>query len=138
MIKLIVGNKGAGKTKALIKMVNEAVKSSKGNVICIEKGVKLNYDIDKAVRLIDTEQYAIDNFESYYGFIAGLLAGNYDITDVFGDATFKIGGRDLDAFTCMIGKIEKLAKTAETTVTFTVSCDFAELPENLKAFAVAI
>ena len=35
MIKLIVGNKGSGKTKRLIDMVNDAVKTSKGNVVCV-------------------------------------------------------------------------------------------------------
>jgi len=39
MIKLIVGNKGAGKTKTLINMANEAVKNSKGNVVVVEKRI---------------------------------------------------------------------------------------------------
>ena len=42
MIKLIVGNKGSGKTKRLIGMVNEAVTTSKGNVVCVEKGNTLS------------------------------------------------------------------------------------------------
>ena len=36
MISLIIGHKGSGKTKHLIQMVNEAVESSKGNVVCVE------------------------------------------------------------------------------------------------------
>ena len=39
MIKLIVGTKGSGKTKAMIDQINDAVKTSKGNVVVVEKGV---------------------------------------------------------------------------------------------------
>ena len=41
MIKLIIGKKGSGKTKALIEMVNSALAVTKGSVVCIEKGDKL-------------------------------------------------------------------------------------------------
>ena len=37
MIYLILGNKGSGKTKRLIDLVNAAVEKSNGNVVCIEK-----------------------------------------------------------------------------------------------------
>lgn len=37
MINFIVGPKGSGKTKKLIKLVNEAADISLGNVVCIEK-----------------------------------------------------------------------------------------------------
>ena len=33
MIKLIVGTKGSGKTKTLIDMINEATKTSAGNIV---------------------------------------------------------------------------------------------------------
>ena len=39
MIKLIVGTKGSGKTKAMIDQINDAVKTSKGNVVVVEKGI---------------------------------------------------------------------------------------------------
>ena len=45
MVKLIIGVKGTGKTKALISMVNEAAEKTNGTVVCIEKGDKLTYDV---------------------------------------------------------------------------------------------
>lgn len=59
MIKLIVGTKGSGKTKAMIDQINDAVKTSKGNVVVVEKGMKLTYDIAPAARLIDLDEYKI-------------------------------------------------------------------------------
>ena len=71
MIKLIVGTKGSGKTKAMIDQINDAVKTSKGNVVVVEKGMKLTYDIAPAARLIDLDEYKIAGGEMLYGFVAG-------------------------------------------------------------------
>ena len=75
MIKLIVGTKGSGKTKAMIDMINDSVKTSKGNVVVVEKGMKLTYEVPNAARLIDLDEYKIAGGEMLYGFVAGLLAG---------------------------------------------------------------
>ena len=132
MIKLIVGNKGTGKTKALITMTNDAVNKSTGNVVCLEKGLKLTYDILHKARLVDTEDYNVQGFDSLYGFIAGLMAGNYDITHIFIDATLKIGGRDYEAFATMVDKLSGLKSTEHIEeMVFTVSCDKEELPARL-------
>ena len=53
MIKLIIGNKGSGKTKKLIDQVNVCVESSDGNVVCIEKEPKLTYDVSSKARLLE-------------------------------------------------------------------------------------
>ncbi|MCI8622889.1 MAG: hypothetical protein HFG26_04425 [Provencibacterium sp.] len=136
MIQLIVGNKGSGKTKRLIEMVNHAVKNSNGNVVCVEKGMKLTYDIDHQARLIESDAYAISGFEAFYGFLSGILAGNYDITEMFIDGTFKIGGHDYDAFGALVKKLDKLTKEGGANITFTVSCDISELPEDIKSYVV--
>ena len=82
MIKLIVGAKGSGKTKTLIEMANKAAQESKGNVVCVEKGDKLARELPTNVRLVNSEEYQIQGFASLYGFLAGFLAGNYEITKV--------------------------------------------------------
>ena len=135
MIKLIICNKGSGKTKKLIYLVNTASKTTKGNVVCIEKGTQLTYDIVHSVRLIDIDTYQVSGFEAFYGFICGVLAGNYDISEMFIDATFKIGGRDYAAFAEMIRKLDSVVDK-ETVVTFTVSCDISDLPEDMKSYSI--
>lgn len=134
MIKLIVGNKGSGKTKAMIQMANDALKTSNGNVVCVEKGIQLTYDLNYQVRLVDVDQYGIANYEALSGFLCGLMAGNYDITDIFCDATFKICGKDFDKLSDMIDKLGKFTSSNGITITFTISCDAAELPEALKSY----
>lgn len=96
MIQLITGKKGTGKTKILVDMINAESKNTKGNIVCIEKGAKLTYDIDHSVRLTNTEDYTIEGFDTFYGFLAGMFAGNFDISEVFIDGIFRIAGRDYD------------------------------------------
>lgn len=137
MIQFIQGQKGTGKTKYLIDTINEAVKQSAGNVVVIEKGDVLRYDVDHEARLIDIEDYEIEDFSVFYGFFAGLFAGNYDISDVFVDATFKIGGRDYEAFEKMIQKLDELSDNNDVRLCFTVSCTKEELPESLHKYIIA-
>ena len=132
MIKLFIGGKGSGKTKTLIEMVNNAVEASKGNVICIEKGDKLIHDITYKARLIDTDEYSIFDSEALYGFIAGILASNSDITDVFVDSALKICGNDVAAFEKMLGKLESISK--DVNLVMTVSIPVEECPDSIKAY----
>ncbi len=113
MITLIVGKKGSGKTKKLIQLANDAVKTSNGNVVCIEKGAKLTYDIDHKARLIDIDQYVISGF----------------------DATLKIGGNDMEQFEKFAVKVNELARLSEVKVTISVSADESEIPDGLKDIA---
>lgn len=136
MIKLIVGNKGSGKTKTLIDMINAAVKTTAGNIVCVEKGLKMTYDIDHAVRLIDIEEYKVEGYDAFYGFLAGIFAGNYDISEIFVDGTLKIGGRNYDEFAAFIERLQVLLDVSKAEVTFTVSCDVSELPESIKKYIV--
>ena len=132
MINLIPGKKGTGKTKILVDAIKDAVATATGNVVCIERGMKLTYDIPHKVRLVDAEEYGINSFDAFYGFVAGMLAGNYDIQQVYVDGILKIGGRDYEALGDMIEKLAMLAK--DIKIVLTVSADVEELPAKVRAF----
>ncbi len=133
MIKLITGKKGTGKTKILIDQINDAVKSTNGNLVCIEKGDNIRRSISFRVRWCDAESFSIEGYDAFYGFVAGMLAGNFDIKDVFVDGILKIGGRDFEALGVLLEKLDKLTGD-ESNVVFTVSADNDELPESVKRF----
>ena len=130
MIKLIVGSKGSGKTKTLISMCNEAVKNTDGCVVCIEKAMSLQFSIVPQVRLIHADAYNISGYDEFYGFISGVLAGNYDIKDIFVDGILRIGNRDLDGLGVLLDRIQALVKD-EVTVVVTVSTDVENLPASV-------
>ena len=133
MIKVFIGGKGSGKTKTLIELVNNATAASNGSVVCIEKGDKLTHDITYKARLIDSDEYAIYEADTLYGFVAGVLASNSDITDVFIDSALKIVGNDVAAFETMIKKLENITK--EVNLVMTASIAVEECPDAIKAYA---
>ena len=126
MLKLIIGVKGTGKTKSLINLVNTASAESKGDVVCIEKGVKLRYDVKSTVRLIDTEEYFVADTDALYGFIAGILASNHDITDLFVDSALKICNNDAAAFDNFVELVAKLSDKLNINVVMTSSIPVEE------------
>ena len=131
MIKLLIGKKGSGKTKTLIEFVNNAVDTSKGSVVCIEKGGKLKYDVKYACRLIDTEEFAVADAQSLYGFIAGILASNHDVTDLFIDSALKICQNDSEGFDAFLEKLTALLEGKEINCVITSSIDPAEASETV-------
>lgn len=134
MLKLITGVPGTGKTKTLIGMVNEAVKTSKGNVVCIEKGIKLRFDIDYNARLINTDEYLINDAQSLFGFIAGVIASNHDVTEIFIDAALKICNCDIAAFEKAVLELDSLSEKTGVNIVVTSSIPKGEEPEAIKKY----
>ncbi len=134
MLKLIIGKKGSGKTKTLISMVDEALAMTKGDVVCIEKGDKLKFDIKYQCRLIDTNEYNINDGQSLYGFIAGILASNHDVTDLFIDSALKICGNDADSFEVFMKELELLLKNNSINCTITSSLAVEDATETVKKY----
>ena len=130
MVTIITGNKGSGKTKLLLERVNAAAAASDGSVICIEEKRKLMYEISSRVRLIASDDYGIEGYDAFYGFISGICAQDHDITDLFVDATLRIGGRDYEALAVFLRKITGLGKH----ITLTISAAKAELPREIFEF----
>ena len=134
MLKLIIGVKGTGKTKTLINMVNTAVENSQGSVVCIEKGVKLRYDVKYQARLINTEEYYVDDANALYGFLAGIFASNHDVTDLFVDSALKICKNDLAEFDTFVADLAKLLEKVDVNVVITSSIPVEEASETVKKY----
>ena len=134
MVKLIIGVKGTGKTKALISMVNEATEKSNGTVVCIEKGVGLRFDVKYSARLINTNEYLIFDAEALYGFVAGILASNHDVTDLFIDGALKIANNDVAAFEAFVKEVDELTSKMDVNVVMTSSIPTEEASDLVKKY----
>ena len=132
MIKLITGPKGSGKTKEMIDMINENLSKVKGNIVCIEKAMQATHNVNAAVRLIDVDEYKIADYETFYGFFAGVLAGNYDIEQVYVDGLLKIGKNDIEGLGNLLEKMDVIA--SDKLVVVTVSAAVEDLTENVKKY----
>ena len=134
MIHVIMGLKGSGKTKKLIDSIHAAVAEASGDVVCIEYGKKLTYDVNYRVRLVDSEEYGICSLDMLKGFLSGLHAGNFDITNVYIDNLYKTIGNDRANGEEFILWCAEFAKANNMNITITVSDDPAEASEAVKAF----
>lgn len=134
MLKLIIGVKGTGKTKALIDMVNKATEVSEGSVVCIERGLKLRYDIKYRTRLINTNDYLIFDAQSLFGLIAGILASNHDVTDLYVDSSLKICNDDINAYEKMILELDELAEKHSVNIIMTASIPSEEASDIIKKY----
>ena len=135
MVRLIMGVKGSGKTKHLIELINNAAKDEPGNVVCIEANRNMTYDIHYHIRLIDAQEYKLNSYDLFRGFISGLCAGNYDITHVFIDNLCKTVGRDADGATEeFLNWLDAFGEKNNVKFTATISADPSAATEGMQKF----
>ncbi len=134
MIHVIMGLKGSGKTKKMIDGINAAVAQAQGDVVCIEYGKKLTYDISYKVRLVDSKEYGICSGEMLKGFLSGLHAGNFDITHVFIDNLYKTIGSDKAAAEAFVAWCARFAADNSMEITITISEDPSQASEEMKKY----
>lgn len=135
MIKIHIGLKGSGKTKKLIEAVNAAVNVEHGNVVCITDGNRLMHDIDRKVRMINTEDFNVKNFDMFEGIICGLIAQDFDITHIFIDSIFKsVSGGNMESLDSFITDVEALEKKFNVSFTMMVSAEESSAGANVKKY----
>ena len=138
MIHVIMGLKGSGKTKKLIDAVHQTVESAAGDVVCIEYGKTLTYDLNYRVRLVDAKEYGITNADLLKGFLSGLHAGNFDITNVYVDNLYKTISKPMDAPSSYVDEFlawaERFAEINNMNLTFCVSDDPENASEAMKKY----
>ena len=134
MIHVIMGLKGSGKTKTLIDAINAAVADAHGDVVCIEYGKKLTYDVTYKVRLVDSKEYGISSPEMLKGFLSGLHAGNFDITNVFIDNLYKTIGNDKAAGEDFVVWCAKFAAENNMEITISLTEDPAAASDVMKQY----
>lgn len=137
MIKIIMGDKGSGKTKRLVDLVREAVAEENGDVVVIEKQRSLTYDIPFRARLVEAGAYDIGSYEFLKGFICGIHSGNYDITHFFIDNFFKlVNDKSLSAFSVFIDWLSAFSDKEKVDFVLSVSADQSSAPENIKKYLI--
>ena len=136
MVKVFMGLPGSGKTKHLIDLVNNAVENESGNVVCIELGQKLRFDLNHNAKLVDITEYDFQgSFETLTAFVSGMYAGNYDITRVFIDSLYKIAGiKDVDQAEAFLNDLEKFSEKHSVNFTVAMSEDQSAITEGMKRF----
>lgn len=138
MINVIIGAKGSGKTKYMVDHVNMAVKDEPGTLVFVSKDNRLMLDLKSAVRYINTEEFAVDDYNVLYGFLGGIISNNYDVSHIFIDSIWKVVSSEEAGFEDFLKKIEALGEKLNINFTITISADKAAAPEYLTKYLVEI
>ncbi|MBN2260540.1 MAG: twitching motility protein PilT [Clostridiales bacterium] len=132
MVQLIVGGKGAGKTKRIIEMANEQVESTTGHVVFIDDDMRHSFDIHHDIRLMNMEEFSIKNSDEFFGFICGIASTDYDIETIYIDGLVKIIDLSYDELSDYIEKMENMCENYDISFVITLAYEVEDLPENLK------
>ena len=136
MIRVIFGEKGAGKTKQIIDMANEMVKESTGSMVFVDDDSRYMFDLKHEIRFVDASEYGIDSPKMFYGFVCGLAAQDYDLEAVFIDGFLKIVKYPLDALEELFTHLDAFSKKFDVNITISVSGNPAKTPEFIKKYLV--
>ena len=136
MIQIIFGKKGSGKTKRILDMANASVKEAKGNVLFVDDDMSYTLSLKPQVRFVDASEYNVKGEYSFYGFLAGILACNYDISVIYVDAFLKLVQTDPNDLVDFFAKLERLVENAGCDMIISFSDDAANVPECIRKYQI--
>ena len=135
MIKVHIRLKGSGKTPKMIQAVNTAIDVEKGNVVCITDGNRLNHDINRKARLINTENFDVKNLDVFTGMLYGIVAQDFDVTHIFIDSIFKsVPSATIEQLESFIDVLESLEAEFNVSFTMMVSAEESAAGAKLKKY----
>ncbi len=137
MVQRIVGQKGKGKTKIILDMVNKEVVEASGNIVYLDKINDHMYELNNKVRLINVRDYGVSNADEFIGFIRGIVSQDHDLEHIYLDGFLKIACLEgTDRLAEILKKLDDISNTYGFKVIASVSVDESQLPDELKAKVV--
>jgi len=136
VIKVMMGEKGAGKTKVMLEMVNAAANVEMGKVVFINKGNRFMYDLDRLVRMVNTDDFHIKDLGVFLGFIQGIIAGDYDITHIFIDSLLKAVKADMVETEAFLDGLLQVSERYNVKFTITISGDASLATDGVKKYFI--
>ncbi len=133
MVQLIVGLKGAGKTKKMLDHVHECMKSVDGNIVYLDKSSQNMHELDNKVRLINVSEYPIQNTDQFVGFICGICSQDYDLEEMYLDGFLKIAKVEGQDLTPVLTQLNSISEQFKVKMVISISVDKEDLPEFAKA-----
>ena len=132
MIQIISGVKGKGKTKYLIQKVNDAVKSSTGNIVYLDKNNKHMYELSNKIRLVNVKDFPIDNYDSFLGFVCGLISQDHDLEAMYLDSFLSISAVTEDYVGYVLTQLDKISNSFNVDFVISISIDAENIPDDFK------
>lgn len=136
MIQIIFGKKGSGKTKRIIDLANDSVNNTKGDIVFVDDDNRYMFDLRHEIRFINAKEYGISTPKMFTGFIAGLIASNYDISQIFIDGFLRITNAELSLLKPFLDVLKTLCEKGHVNVILSISGDPDTVPEFFKEYII--
>lgn len=133
MVKLYAGEKGTGKSKAMVKRANERGETAKGNIIYIDDDNRAMYELSHKIRFINIKEFPIQTIRELQGFVCGLISNNYDIESIYIDGIMNSVQMDENGLTEFFFNVSELSNKQSIQFEVTLNTE-GELPPSLQKY----
>ena len=135
MIRVVTGAAGEGKSKSLIAMANDNLKTTKGHIVYIDRDGSQMYALKHQIRYINTSDFPLDNHSEFFGFLCGILSRDSDIGDLYVDGLLKLAHlNQIDNPENLVKKLKIISEKYGVNITLGIGCSANNLPDAFKEF----
>lgn len=134
MVKLILGAKGAGKTKWLINGANDDIKSGNGNITFLDVEDEHIFSLDTNVRLINLSDYSVNSIEKFYGFLLGMLSMDFDLEKIYIDSIYKLIDIKKEDLKCLVKNLDEISEKHDVDILINVDYVADEVDSDLRSY----
>lgn len=138
MVKFIIGPKGSGKTKWLIDRANEDIQNENENVVFVDVDDNHIFSLNYSVRLINAMEFNINNVESLYGFLCGIIGKDYDVEKIYVDSVYKVISLKVEDLEKLSKNLNLISEKFGTEFYINIEQSLAEMPEDLKLNCIEV
>jgi hypothetical protein len=138
MVQFIAGAKGEGKTKKLIDMANENIKTTDGRLVFIDDDKRHMYDLHYNIRFVETGKRFLSNYREFIGFVLGILSMDSDIKTIYVDGLTNILEKiDNECLVKLTEKLQSLSENHHVDFHICINWNAHLLPDELKPLLMA-
>ena len=121
-------------TVDMLNKVNTSITSATGNIVYLDKSQKHMYELNNKIRLINVNDFLIDNCDEFLGFICGVISQDHDLEEMYLDSFLTIASIDSDELlNHAIQKLDVISEKYNVKFILSVSKDESKLTDIAKA-----
>ncbi|SET38979.1 twitching motility protein PilT [[Clostridium] polysaccharolyticum] len=128
MVQIIAGETGKGKTKELLRMVNDEVRTISGRIVYLDKTSKHMYELSNKIRLVNVKDYLTVSSAEFLGFISGIVSQDNDIEKIYIDSFLKVACVDMVDLETVLKKIDERSNAFKVDFILSISLEKEQLP----------
>ena len=136
MIQIIHGKKGSGKTKKILDMAIQSVKTATGDIVFVDDDTRYMYDLPHEIRFVNAGEYGVNSPDMCLGFLSGMLTQNFDISIVFVDAFMKLVKAPAEDLEMFFARLQAISEAHHVDFDISASVDDAVAPEFMKKYFI--